>query len=183
MTLPFWQQQWELDDLVMTSYGAKLFPRAIGYSAGLIDYFFSGEVTAITGNGSSPNATATSYPIEFLGSNFVSDFPQKLPAGTGTISLVAFVMSWPPWTIISRHASQPKTVTIVPTVDDPNGGIPRVDLTLDFSSNPFPGNDHSQLLKRGYFVWRGPAAELRNGQVTIVEQDAVMIGDASFYYD
>ena len=28
----------------MADYGALLFPRAIGYSAGLIDYFFRGQV-------------------------------------------------------------------------------------------------------------------------------------------
>ena len=44
VTLPFWQQQWALDDFVMKDYGTKLFPRAIGYSAGLIDYFFRGSI-------------------------------------------------------------------------------------------------------------------------------------------
>ena len=34
-----------LDDKVFQGYGAKLFPRAIGYSAGLIDYFFRGKIT------------------------------------------------------------------------------------------------------------------------------------------
>ena len=33
-----------LDDRVHTDYGKKLFPRAIGYSAGLIDYFFRGKI-------------------------------------------------------------------------------------------------------------------------------------------
>lgn len=33
-----------LDDKVFQGYGAKLFPRAIGYSAGLIDYFFRAQV-------------------------------------------------------------------------------------------------------------------------------------------
>ncbi len=33
-----------LDDNVHDGYGRKLFPRAIGYSAGLIDYFFRGQV-------------------------------------------------------------------------------------------------------------------------------------------
>jgi len=35
-----------LDDNVHEDYGRKLFPRAIGYSAGLIDYFFRGNVEA-----------------------------------------------------------------------------------------------------------------------------------------
>ena len=34
-----------LDAKVFQGYGAKLFPRAIGYSAGLIDYFFRGTMT------------------------------------------------------------------------------------------------------------------------------------------
>jgi len=33
-----------LDDKVHEDYGKKLFPRAIGYSAGLIDYFFRGKI-------------------------------------------------------------------------------------------------------------------------------------------
>jgi hypothetical protein len=33
-----------LDNNVLKDYGTKLFPRAIGYSAGLIDYFFRGEL-------------------------------------------------------------------------------------------------------------------------------------------
>lgn len=37
-------RQWELDDYVMADYGERLFPRAIGYSAGLIDYFFRAQV-------------------------------------------------------------------------------------------------------------------------------------------
>jgi hypothetical protein len=37
-------QQWELDNNVMSDYGALLFPRAIGYSAGLIDYFYRGSI-------------------------------------------------------------------------------------------------------------------------------------------
>jgi hypothetical protein len=40
----FSPRQFELDDHVMADYGAHLFPRAIGYSAGLIDYFFRGKM-------------------------------------------------------------------------------------------------------------------------------------------
>jgi hypothetical protein len=36
-----------LDDKVFTGYGAKLFPRAIGSSAGLIDYFFRGQIDSV----------------------------------------------------------------------------------------------------------------------------------------
>jgi hypothetical protein len=42
VNLPVNSRQWELDDKVMQDYGNKLLPRAIGYSAGLIDYFFRG---------------------------------------------------------------------------------------------------------------------------------------------
>jgi hypothetical protein len=44
VTLPFAQQKWAMDDFVMRDYGTKLFPRAIGYSAGLIDYFLRGQL-------------------------------------------------------------------------------------------------------------------------------------------
>jgi len=33
-----------LDDSVFAEYASKLFPRAIGYSAGLLDYFFRGKL-------------------------------------------------------------------------------------------------------------------------------------------
>ncbi len=33
-----------LDDLVFQNYAAHLLPRAIGYSAGLLDYFFRGRI-------------------------------------------------------------------------------------------------------------------------------------------
>ena len=39
----FSPRQFELDDNIMAEYGTLLFPRAIGYSAGLIDYFFRGK--------------------------------------------------------------------------------------------------------------------------------------------
>jgi len=35
---------WFLDDRVHQSYAAKLLPRAVGYSAGLLDYFFRGKL-------------------------------------------------------------------------------------------------------------------------------------------
>ncbi len=44
VTLPEAQIQWALDDYVMADYGKNLFPRAIGYSAGMIDYFFRGKI-------------------------------------------------------------------------------------------------------------------------------------------
>lgn len=165
----------------MADYGARLFPRAIGYSAGLIDYFFDGYVNNFVGNAYSPNATTTTYPLDGLGSNFYSNYPNaKQPAGVGTISLVAFVMSWPPWNIVSRHVSQPKTVTIVPTIDGES--MVGVNLTMDFSNSPFPAEPH-ELLLQGYVVWRGPVAALINGQVTVVEQDGVLIGYAGYWGD
>jgi hypothetical protein len=48
--LGFGAQQWELDDNVMADYGALLFPRAIGYSAGLIDYFFRNHMVGNAGD-------------------------------------------------------------------------------------------------------------------------------------
>ena len=39
-----------LDYKVFTDYAFKLFPRAIAYSAGLIDYFFRGRIFAFTGD-------------------------------------------------------------------------------------------------------------------------------------
>ena len=46
-----------LDDNVHADYGRKLFPRAIGYSAGLIDYFFRGQIFA-----DSADSTSCAWP-------------------------------------------------------------------------------------------------------------------------
>jgi hypothetical protein len=76
-----------LDDKVLQGYGAKLFPRAIGYSAGLIDYFFRAQIdTAVPPLGYVLvpwELRPTSIDVE--GVKIVGDGQQT---GSGTISLI-----------------------------------------------------------------------------------------------
>jgi hypothetical protein len=41
---PMLRLTFQMDDLVLADYAAKLIPRAVGYSAGLLDYFFRGKL-------------------------------------------------------------------------------------------------------------------------------------------
>ena len=45
--LPYWGWAYGLDDEVHKDYAQELLPRAIGYSAGLLNYFFRGELEVI----------------------------------------------------------------------------------------------------------------------------------------
>lgn len=56
-----------LDDKVFMDYGTLLFPRAVGYSAGLIDYFFRGKIDFVP----DPN-NASKYILKNLASEGMS---------------------------------------------------------------------------------------------------------------
>ena len=80
-------QQLELDDNVMADYGGLLFPRAIGFWAGLIDYFFRGNIQTDVGAvfqstpDSSPPTTVTMYNVSNL-------TPDEETGNGGTLTLV-----------------------------------------------------------------------------------------------
>ncbi len=77
----------KLDDAVCQDYAAKLIPRAVGYSAGLLNYFFRGQIEAVN-----PQLTAsgTTFKIKNNTPNETMDAPgnfvvsyQYTPAGGG----------------------------------------------------------------------------------------------------
>jgi hypothetical protein len=73
---------------VFEGYGAKLFPRAIGYSAGLIDYFFRGRMTGniiSIGSGGPWSQRPTSLEVADLA---ISDVAGNEVVGPGTVTLV-----------------------------------------------------------------------------------------------
>ena len=86
----FGNQQWELDDNVMAEYGSLLFPRAIGYSAGLIDYFFRGYIGGV-GAYAGPTP-GQEYPVDQPPTSVtVTDLANKTineDTGQGTVRLV-----------------------------------------------------------------------------------------------
>jgi hypothetical protein len=155
-----------LDDKVHEDYGRKLFPRAIGYSAGLIDYFFQGYVNAVP-IGRGDNATSVT-----LGSiaSFIYPGAPRQSSGSGTIVLVLFSSSVGN-SNFTHYVSQPATITIVPSdANDPNPNF--VELDMGFPT-PLPGFYSSGLVWRGLVVWKGPMAELGGEQPIVVEQEGV----------
>jgi hypothetical protein len=121
-----------LDDKVHEDYGRKLFPRAIGYSAGLIDYFFRNLMTGgagDTGCGITP-PFPTEYPYDYINLSVGTVRSDTLlpgePTGQGRIVVVVqykrqgqphyFTLLdttatldsefWPSWTLSSAPLAQ-----------------------------------------------------------------------------
>jgi hypothetical protein len=84
LSLSWFDKGFMLDPLVTLDYAAKLFPRAVGYSAGLIDYFFRGNIDGIGGCGIEvgPN------PVE------VTNYTASETAGSGEmVAIVSYTLS------------------------------------------------------------------------------------------
>lgn len=131
-TLPFPTQQWELDDNVMADYGARLCPRAIGYSAGLIDYFFRGRMT---GNYN----FVTQIPFEQRPNSIgvsdltISDTTGSEQAGSGAMRLVLIKYS-----VFTSGANVPPVIETFPDILVSNEVPINSTLSFPFSSLPFP---------------------------------------------
>lgn len=83
-----------LDDKVFQDYAGKLVPRAVGYSAALLDYFFRGRLTAqldVHRGSSGPAATVTFTNLT-PGEPMVGAFELYYDTPTGTRRLLG---SWP----------------------------------------------------------------------------------------
>lgn len=162
-----------LDDKVFQGYGARLFPRAVGYSAGLIDYFFRAKIDTddeVFGYVLVPwESRPTS--IEVQGVQIVGD--TQPPGASGTLRLVLihinsyrgipsdpiFSPGEKPLVVVSDAVpftigSQPQTVTFpfsqlpFPTVAPPQG------------SNLNYGNSYTALI-----VYRGTLGQELNNAV------------------
>jgi hypothetical protein len=140
--LPLTNQQWEFDDKVMRDYGEKLFPRAIGYSAGLINYFFRGRMALDPGcddplvDDCHPAGGMCAAPscgsvttLNIPGLKNISDLGEE--TGQGTVWAV-----WPTWS--PPRGVDPQTGSFLPPapgaevilhLSDP---LP-IDLTREFS--------------------------------------------------
>jgi hypothetical protein len=151
VTTPIKNQQWELDHMVFRDYGQKLFPRAIGYSAGLIEYFFRGKMALDTGcDGCNPFGGLCPAPfcgdvtmLSVPGLKNSSDVGEDA-TGPGTVWAV-----WPTWA--TPRVRDPQTGFFVPPV--PGGDVifhlsdplpitlardPTQPLTFTFSNHPPP---------------------------------------------
>jgi hypothetical protein len=121
-----------LDNKVFKGYGEKLFPRAISYSAGLIDYFFRGKIDATPWSPGFVNvpwgAQSSSIVVENISVKFDGTNEQ---AGNGTMRLVL--------NYVTRMGGAAKGPDIVVSQPVSVSGISsQQTLVFPFDSLPFP---------------------------------------------
>jgi hypothetical protein len=165
-----------LDDLVFQNYAAHLLPRAIGYSAGLLDYFFRGRIDiapparfAYGLAAYQPGNAGAFTKLRFK----VRNATPNEAAGSGQMFAVA---------------QYRKALTGANLIDDPNGEISSQlffavsqpltavaltesfqEFTFDFAQSPIPTNSADLFLT---VVYKG-----RLG----LEDDAVMVGGKDLF--
>ncbi|MGH7277385.1 MAG: hypothetical protein ACREJG_01710, partial [Candidatus Rokuibacteriota bacterium] len=158
-----------LDDLVFQTYAGHLLPRAIGYSAGLLEYFFRGRIEiappARYAYGLAaflPGNAGTFTTLRFKVRNVTADEEQ---AGAG--QMVAVVRHRRPLSgsLIDNPlaplsspfyaVSAPRAVTLTRDLQE---------VVFDFSASPLPTNAADLFLT---VVYQGPLG---------LEEEAVMVG-------
>jgi hypothetical protein len=160
--LGFGAQQWELDDNVMADYGALLFPRAVGYSAGLIDYFFRGVIAGDAGDLGCffPNPPHHDLPQQL--EIELGNFTPEEETGNGTLFLVVvssvgsqkhFIISEPENLILMRGNQNDGTYTQTATFRF-NQGLPQ-----------------NATSPRFYLAYKGPLGE---------ESESVIVGEVGY---
>jgi hypothetical protein len=135
-----------LDYKVFTDYAYKLFPRAIGYSAGLIDYFFRGfvqhgyyGVEVPAANGPPTTLTEQLWPPVFP--------EEQTGAGTVVAVLVYRAQDFTAETFPTYVISAPVTTNLTSGPQD---------VTFSFGSLPFPATLPGTVYYRAILVYRGP---------------------------
>lgn len=143
-----------LDRRVFEDYAAKLLPRAIGYSAGLIDYFFRGRMTVTVSENQPPptNNKFTQVRVNVANATPAADWPGNAETGDGEFVAVALsndqVLGVSP-----QNGSIMNTLTRAPQ-----------ELFFDFSHSPLPSDARDLFIQ---VVYRGPLG---------LEDDAVAVG-------
>lgn len=164
-----------LDDFVLQDYGRLLFPRAIGYSAGLLDYFFRGRIEIapparfVYGLAQFVEGNAGAFTkLRFKVRNATPNEETPLPG-----QLIAVVQYRKPFgnlfenpfadlpAALSFAVSLPQTVTLTRDFTE---------LTFDFPDpNAIPTNAADVFLT---VVYRGPLG---------LEADAVLVGGKDLF--
>ena len=89
--LPYWGWAYDLDDEVHKGYAQKLVPRAVGYSAWLLNYFFRGELKVVQ-NTYSDSITITNNSSEKVDGTFALYYDaadgNRKPVSDGSWSLM-----------------------------------------------------------------------------------------------
>jgi hypothetical protein len=146
-----------LDRLVHQEYTSLLLPRAVGYSAGLLDYFFRGTLNVVV----SPDQSSPDLPAGLrvnISNNTTGD-----ETGTGTVVGVVEV----------QEAGQKSWLVSAPLQVEITRQPQAIDLTFSPGQSPPPSPDASLFLT---VVYRGPLRSL-NGSGE--DSDAVAIGRTS----
>ncbi len=127
------------DSLIFTDYGQKLLPRAVGYSAGLIDYFFRGRLEIVQ---ASEMPTTVRVKVRNV-------TPGEDTKGTGQIvGVVQFMQGGVP----SFAVSPSQIINLTGVFQE---------VVFDFSQSPIPPDAFNLFL---LVVYRGPLA-LEEGAV------------------
>jgi hypothetical protein len=168
-----------LDDTVHADYGRKLFPRAIGYSAGLIDYFFRGRLEpfnpehpfgSICPNSPEAQSDCPTAQITVAG-GFRNITPAESIQGPGEMRAVFRTGEGPGGQQVI-HVSDAVTVNLTEQFpEDPSTG----NLTFFFLSDPFPADNSkwpctvvgTTVPCNVEFVYRGPLGKENDAVIAV----------------
>ena len=122
-----------LDAKVFKGYGEKLFPRAIGYSAGLIDYFFRGKIDSTSWSPGYIWVPWTERPTSIRVENVAVKVDEtNEQGGQGTLKLVLFYSyRW-------NGTPQPGPEVVVSHPVSVSSSSSPQTLVFQFDSLPFP---------------------------------------------
>ena len=145
-------QRFSLDDKVFQDYAVELLPRAIGYSAGLIDYFFRGQLGAFEVSGGVPESC---QPARIVCLDVWNSTEGEETDGAGEVTLLV-LCCWP--TLDTFYVSAPVPITLTRE---------RQMVSFTLNSVPPPGNGADYVFGGTYIIYRGPLGK---------EEGAVMFG-------
>ncbi len=119
--------RFSLDDQVFQDYATALLPRAIGYSAGLIDYFFRGRIniSSLLPEERPPSNPSTTMTLQYL----FNTTPDE-DTGNGTLQLVLLYRG-------QHNTTDSFSNTVSSQTSGSISNSPQ-DATFSFSSLPFP---------------------------------------------
>ena len=181
---PLLQNEYVLDDLVFRDYAAHLLPRAIGYSSGLLDYFFRGQLEIAPPDrfvyGLAPylqGNTGTFTTLRLKARNATTGENTSCPTGQQCPApqLIAVVQyrTPPAGTSLIETPGADLSQQLFFAVSQPLPVAPGssfgADLVFDFSAGPIPTNAADVFLT---VVYRGPLG---------LEADAVMVGGKDLF--
>ncbi len=140
--------KWEynLDDFVYQDYASQLLPRAVGYSAGLLDYFFRGNIEITLPSSGVYSQTSYAQPFTNIKLLAINTTPNDETMTAGSIELVVKYKvaiydpfaNYPP--DYNFQASPEFFYSVAPEFNGVNY-IPRdnpVELTFNLSNSPIP---------------------------------------------